>query len=435
VTVTDVTVTEQNTTTTNAIFRVSLSSGSGLPVVVTFAAASGTAEAGIDFSNRIGQLTFTAGTPFLTQNVAIIVYGDTTPEMNETFFLHLTSATNATLARTSGLGTIVNDDGIGQMHHFEWADISSPQAPNTPFPVTITARDVGSLIITNFNGAVQLSALVPSLQPSNSLLGSVTHENTFTGDYTLGNSFTPAVEMRVTHVRHYFGNKVSIWTDDGTLLASTPVVSPQGTWAVTPLPGEVVLQPGNRYRIAAYTGGGPADNYFWYTTGSNSFPHGTIHESYDAAGDSFPINADGVRWWLVDMLYTAIVTTPAPYVIPTTVGPFINGAWSGSLMVTQAQAGIRLQANDDAAHAGISDAFDVANTAHFARIQFSSGQVRLRIRGALGMTYRIERADNLGNPNWQMVSQLRFDTPDEIEVIDTPPAGNVTRFYRAILLQ
>jgi len=434
VSVTDVTVTEQNTTTTNAIFRVSLSGVSGLPVVVTFSTASGTAETGIDFSNRIGQLTFTAGTSFLTQNVAIIVYGDTTPEVNETFFLRLTSATNATIARISGLGTIINDDGIGQMHHFEWATIPSPQAPNTPFPAAVTARDVGGLLVTNFNGIAHLSALVPRLQPSNSILGNVTHENNFAGDYTLGNSFTPAVEMRVTHVRHYFGNKVSIWTDDGTLLASTPVVSAQGTWGITPLPGEVVLQPGNRYRIAAYTGGGPADNYFWYTTGSNSFPHGTIHESYDAPGDNFPVNADGVRWWLVDMVYTAIAATPAPYVTPATVGPFINGAWSGSLMVTQAQAGIRLQANDDAAHIGISDAFDVAGTAHFARIQFSGGQVRLRMRGALGSTYRIERADNLGNPNWQLVSQLRFDTPNEVEVIDTPPAGNVTRFYRALLL-
>jgi len=434
VSVTDVTVTEQNTTTTNAIFRVSLSGGSGLPVVVTFAAASGTAEAGIDFSNRIGQLTFTAGTPFLTQNVALLVYGDTTPEPNETFFLHLTSVTNVTIARASGLGTIVNDDGIGQMHHFEWMAIASPQAPNTPFPVAITARDVGGLLVTNFNNMAHLSALVPSLQPSNSILGSIIQENTFTGDWTMGYSFTPAVEMRVTHVRHYFGNKVSIWTDDGTLLASTPVVSAPGTWGVTQLPGEVVLQPGNRYRIAAYTGG-PADSYFWNTTGSNSFPHGTLHESYDSAGDNFPINVDGVRWWLVDLLYTAVGASPAPYVTPTTVGPFVNGAWSGLLTVTQAQAGLRLRADDNAGHVGISDAFDVASTAHFARIQFSGGQVRLRMRGMLGSTYRIERTDNLGNPNWQIVSQLSFETPGEIEVIDTPPAGNASRFYRAVLLQ
>ena len=433
VSIADATVTEQNTTTTNAIFRVSLSSVSGLPVVVTFVAASGTADAGVDFSNRIGQLTFTAGTPFLTQNVAIIVYGDTTPEVNETFFLNLISATNATIARTSGLGTIVNDDGIGQMHHFEWASIASPQAPNTPFPAAITARDVGGLLVTNFNGVTHLTALVPSSQPSNSILGGVSQDNTFTGDWTLGYSFTPTVEIRVTHVRHYFGNKVSIWEDDGTLLASTPVASAQGTWAVTPLPNEIVLEPGNRYRIAAYTGG-PSDSYSWYTTGSNSFPHGTIHESYDGAGDAFPTNADEVRWWLVDMLYTAIRATPAPYVTPATVGPFINGAWSGSLTVTQALAGIRLQADDNAGHVGTSEAFDVSSTAHFARIQLSGGEVRLRIRGAVGMTYRIERADSLGNPNWQMVSQFRFDTPDEVEVRDTPPAGNVTRFYRALLL-
>ena len=176
VSVTDVTVTEQNTTTTNAIFRVSLSGGSGLPVVVTFGAESGTAEAGIDFSNRVGQLTFTAGTPFLTQNVAIIVYGDTMPEVNETFFLHLTSVTNATIGRASGVGRIINDDGIGQMHHFEWAAIPSPQAPNTPFPVAITARDVGGLLVTNYNSVVHLTALVPSPQPSNSILGNVTHD-------------------------------------------------------------------------------------------------------------------------------------------------------------------------------------------------------------------------------------------------------------------
>jgi hypothetical protein len=319
------------------------------------------------------------------------------------------------------------------MHHLEWAAILSPQAPNTPFPVAITARDVGGLLVTNFNSVAHLSALIPNLQPSNSILGNVIHENTFTGDFTLGYSFTPSVEMRVTHVRHYFGNKVSIWEDNGTLLASTPVASAQGTWTVTPLPNEVVLEPGNRYRIAAYTGG-PTDSYFWYTTGSNNFPHGTIHESHDGPGDTFPSNTDEVRWWLVDMLYTAVGATPAPYVTPTTVGPFINGAWSGSLMVTQAQAGIRLRANDDTGHAGVSGAFDVTSTAHFAGIQLSSGEVRLRIRGALGRTYRIERTDNLGNPNWQIVSQLRFDTPDEVEVRDTPPAGNVTRFYRALLL-
>jgi uncharacterized repeat protein (TIGR01451 family) len=433
VTVTDVTVTEQNTTATNATFRVSLSIGSGLPVVLTYGVAGSTATAGVDFSNRVGQLTFTAGTPFLTQNVAIAVYGDVMPEVNETFFLHLLSATNATIARAAGLGTIINDDGIGQMHHFEWASIPSPQAPNVPFPVTISARDVGGLLITNFTGRADLATIIRVPQPSNSILGGVIHEETFTGDWTLGYSFTPSVEMRVTHVRHYFGSKVSIWTDNGIPLAATPVVSTPQTWTVTPLSNELLLQPGQRYRIAAHTGSA-ASPLFWSTVGVGSFAHGTIDASYNGQGDAFPVTEDTVRWWFVDLLYTAIGRSRAQFVTPLDVGPFTNGVWSGSVSVTQSETEIELEASDNDAFPGASNPFDVSNSARLASVTFTNGEVRLRLRGAIGSTYRLERSDNLGNPNWQTLSQLRIDAPGDVEVRDTPPPGNVSRFYRAVLL-
>ena len=41
----------------------------------------------------------------------MVVNGDTTPEPNETFFVNLTTATNATIADGQGIGTILNDDG------------------------------------------------------------------------------------------------------------------------------------------------------------------------------------------------------------------------------------------------------------------------------------------------------------------------------------
>ena len=41
----------------------------------------------------------------------MVVNGDTTPEPNETFFVNLTTATNATIANGQGIGTILNDDG------------------------------------------------------------------------------------------------------------------------------------------------------------------------------------------------------------------------------------------------------------------------------------------------------------------------------------
>jgi len=433
VSVADAIVAEQNSTTTNAVFRVSLSSAAGLPVVVAYATQAGTADAGVDFSNRIGQLTFTAGTPVLTQNVVVPIFGDLIPEVNETFSFHLTSATNATIARSPGVGTIINDDGIGQMHHFEWASISSPQPPNNPFPVILSARDIGGLLITSFNGTADLTTLIRVPQPSNSILGSVVHEQTFNGEWTLGYSFTPSVEMRVTHVRHYFGNKVSLWTESGVPVASTPVASTPGIWTVTPLPNEVVLQPGQRYRVAAYTGVGDAP-LFWSTSGPNNFSHGTIDASYDGQGDVFPTTADTVRWWFVDLLYTAIARNRTQFITPLEAGPFTNGIWSGSVAVTQRELEIQLEASDNDAFRGVSNPFDVTDSARLTSLTFAGGEVRLHFRGVVGSTYRFERSASLSNPNWELVSQLRIDSPGEVEIRHTPPAANASQFYRAVLV-
>ena len=38
------------------------------------------------------------------------IRGDTVHEANETFFVNLSAATNATIADAQGLGTITNDD-------------------------------------------------------------------------------------------------------------------------------------------------------------------------------------------------------------------------------------------------------------------------------------------------------------------------------------
>jgi uncharacterized repeat protein (TIGR01451 family) len=428
----DVTVTELNSMATNAVFRVGVSGSSGLPVVVTYAVGSGTADAGVDFSNRLGQVTFSAGTAILTQNVVVPVYGDLTPEVNETFFFHLTSVSNATIARTPGAGTIVNDDGIGQMHHFEWSPIASPQPPNVPFPVTLSARDIGGLLITNFSGMADLATLIRAPQPSNSILGAVVHEQTFNGDYTLGYSFTPSIELHVTHVRHYFGSKVSLWTESGALLASVPITAVPGNWSLTPLTNQLVLQAGQRYRLAAYTGG-EALPLYWTTAGGNTFAHGTIHESYDGAGDTFPVTADGVRWWFVDLLYTAIGRNRTQFIAPLEVGPFTNGIWSGSVSVTQRETELQLEASDNGSFIGVSNPFDVSDSARITSLTIADGEVRLRFRGVMGSTYRLERSDSLGNPSWQTVSQLRIESPGELEIRDATPSSS-SRFYRAVLV-
>jgi hypothetical protein len=104
----DVTVVEGNTGTVNAVFTVTLSAASGQTVSVNYATADGTATQPADYTNTSGTLTFTPGAT--TQTITVPVIGETVPEANETFFVNLSGAVNATIADNQGVGTITNDD-------------------------------------------------------------------------------------------------------------------------------------------------------------------------------------------------------------------------------------------------------------------------------------------------------------------------------------
>jgi ELWxxDGT repeat protein len=104
----DVSVTEGNSGTTNATFTVSLSASSTLPVSVTYATANGTANAPGDYTAASGTLTFAPGQT--SQTITVLVKGDRLGEPDETFFVNLSGATNATLDDGQGLGTILDDE-------------------------------------------------------------------------------------------------------------------------------------------------------------------------------------------------------------------------------------------------------------------------------------------------------------------------------------
>jgi uncharacterized repeat protein (TIGR01451 family) len=111
VSINDVSVTEGNSGTTNAVFNVTLSAPSDFTVKVDYATSNGTATAGTDYVAASGTLTFNAGVT--TQTVTVQVNGDNTNEPNETFFVNLSNALNATVTDNQGLGTILNDDSPG----------------------------------------------------------------------------------------------------------------------------------------------------------------------------------------------------------------------------------------------------------------------------------------------------------------------------------
>ena len=106
--VSDVSIAEGNTGTSNAVFTVSLSVPSTQQVTVNYATANDTASASSDYIATAGTLSFPAGAT--SQTIIVPIKGDNRDEPDETFFVTLAQPVNAALHRSRAIGTIVNDD-------------------------------------------------------------------------------------------------------------------------------------------------------------------------------------------------------------------------------------------------------------------------------------------------------------------------------------
>ena len=134
----DVTVTEGNSGTLNAALVVTLSQATAQTVTVNYTTANGTAFAPGDYTASTGSLSFAPGTT--TAQVTVPVVGDTRNEINETLTVRLSGATNAALADSTGLVTIVDNDPVPSL---TIADVTRAEgnsgSANAVFTVTLNA--------------------------------------------------------------------------------------------------------------------------------------------------------------------------------------------------------------------------------------------------------------------------------------------------------
>jgi hypothetical protein len=130
----DVTVTEGNTGTAAATFTVTLSAASTQTVTVAYSTGNGTATAGSDYQARSGIVSIPAGKT--TGTITAPVLGDRLPEPNETFFVNLSGASNATIADGQALGTIVDDEPRISITDVTKAE--GKKGKTTPFTYTVT---------------------------------------------------------------------------------------------------------------------------------------------------------------------------------------------------------------------------------------------------------------------------------------------------------
>lgn len=93
---------------TTLVFTVSLATANVDPVVVTYTTASNTAVSGVDFVAQSGTVNFAPGET--NKTITITINGDNLDEYDETFFVNLTDAHNASINESQGIGTIINND-------------------------------------------------------------------------------------------------------------------------------------------------------------------------------------------------------------------------------------------------------------------------------------------------------------------------------------
>jgi len=104
----DISGEEGNEGTTEFSFTLSLDKAATTNVLVDYSTQNGTARAGQDFEQRTETAIISAGAT--EAQVVIKVVTDEFLEADETFELFLGSAVNATIGRSTGIATIINDD-------------------------------------------------------------------------------------------------------------------------------------------------------------------------------------------------------------------------------------------------------------------------------------------------------------------------------------
>ncbi|MEW6304099.1 MAG: Calx-beta domain-containing protein [Verrucomicrobiota bacterium] len=402
-------------------FNLFLSEPTTQPVTINFITVDGSATAPGAYTARSGTLIFPAGTT--QQCVAVTIFGNTVIENDKTLLVRLSAPVNATLANQEATGTIVNDDGLpGDLDHFEISDIHTPQYVNQPFAVIISAKDRFGGMVSNYNGSVQITGTSQVLGGAHNFLGGIGHQASQTANLTVGYAFAPNTDLVVTHVRHYSGTKVSIWTDNGTSISSTMVSGTAGTWQETKLSAPVTLLAGVVYRLTFVTSG----TYYYRSGGAGTFAHGVLGQAYFGLGDTFPTAALPFRP-LVDLRYSVLGGAQAVDFTPMSATPFGGGLWVGLLTMLETADLVTLQVNDGIGHTGQSTSFAVlASSDPFKLTTDLIPGDPIKLFYTPGEGYIIESSTDL--IHWTPVFT---NLTGSASSYFSESIGNSTRFYRA----
>ena len=173
-TISDVTQAETNSGQTAFVFTVTKTGASAFGSTVDYQTQDGTATvADSDYVAKSGTLTF--GPTDTSMTITVLVNGDTAFETNETFKVHLSNATAATISDADGTGTITNDDAAPVL---TIDDVTKAEGNTGTTSFTFTVTKTGA---TEVNATVDYATVD----------GTATSPSDFTAIATTGLTFLP----------------------------------------------------------------------------------------------------------------------------------------------------------------------------------------------------------------------------------------------------
>jgi endoglucanase len=278
--VADVSVTEGNTNSKEALVTVSLSKSSKEAVTVNYATANGTAQAGTDYVAKSGTLTFAPGET--SKTIAVSVIGDTAVEASETFLLNLSSPTKATLADGQSVVTITNDDAAAPAPALSVSDVSVTEGQsgmtNAEFTVNLSAASAAPVAVS-YTTADETASAGSDYTAKSGTLSFAPGETTKTVAVSvIGDLLSEANEAFKFNLSGASGATIAKAQGTGTILNDESVPTPTITVA------DISLQEGNPVTLPG-TGAGAGQGFF----------HTVGNQILDEAGNTVKIA--GVNWF------------------------------------------------------------------------------------------------------------------------------------------
>jgi len=260
------------------------------------------------------------------------------------------------------------------LDHFDFNEISSPQTIETPFTLKITAKDQYDNVVTSFTDLVNLSDLTGDLTPTQTTgfsegvwEGTVSISTVFTDDvitatYNNISSSTNKFDIISDVLDHVVITPSNVNVTVGNSLGFTAqaydqfnnvVTNVSYQWSVINGVGSVAPATGLSTTFTASTATGTGIVRVAATQGSvtvvadatvevvpGSLHHFVFNSISDkVAGEQFTLEVaakDQYNNTVTNFSDVVALSDSAGGISPTSIGPFVSGEWSGTVMLTKA---------------------------------------------------------------------------------------------------